>query len=338
MDKRIISILIFLSIVITQVFSQQSDDVPNTNVPVTGNKGSIKIITEPPGVTCLINGKEYGKSPIIISDLNFGKYILRLEKSGYLMKEMLITINSNQVQDVNAKLDGISFLTINVQPQNAKIIINKKEVGTGSVTKMKVKSGDIHIQFKAPGYEDFEQILTIEPTKHKAISGKMVSQFGTLALNSKPTKASIYLNEKKIGVTPFKSKKIDPGEYELKLYLKNHKEVIENIAILKNKTISKEFILEPLKEYAEDKKNRKERFKWIRRIAFGSLALGFGAAGIYYNNEVKIYYDKYNDYKSYNSVIHDENWDKVEENKKTRNIMYSLSGCCVALFVISVPF
>ena len=98
------------------------------------------------------------------------------------------------------------------------------------------------------------------------------------------------------------------------------------------------FTLEPLKEYLEAKENRGEKFKWIRRIAFGSLAVGFGAAGLYYNNEVKIYYDKYNDYKSLNTLVHDENWDKVEENKKTRNIMYSVSISCAALFVISIPF
>lgn len=338
MDKCIKFVLIFLFLLITQVFGQQPDNLTGTNVPVKSNKGSIKILTEPSGVTCFVDDKAYGKSPIIISDLNFGKHIIRFEKSGYLMKEMLITINSNQIQDVKAKLDGISFLTINVQPQNAKIIINKKEVGTGSVTKIKVKSGDILIQFKAAGYEFFEQVINIEPKKHKAISGKMVSLFGTLVLNSKPPKASIYLNEKKIGVTPFKSKKIDPGDYELKISLKNYKEVIENIATLKNKTISKEFILAPFKEYVESKKNRKKSFRLIRRIAFGSLAVGFSAAGMYYNNEVKIYYDKYNDYKSYNTLVHDENWDKVEENKKTRNVMYSLSGCCAALFVISIPF
>ena len=79
------------------------------------------------------------------------------------------------------------------------------------------------------------------------------------------------MNEKKIGVTPFKSIKIDPGDYTLKLSLKNYKEIVENITILKNKTISKEFTLEPLKEYLEAKKSRRKRFQLIRRIAFGSL-------------------------------------------------------------------
>jgi hypothetical protein len=333
MEKYFKLVFIVLFLFLSHVFSQQSDYEPDAS-----NKGSIKILTEPSGVTCYVDGIAYGETPVIISDLTFGKHILRFEKTGYFSKEELITISSRETQDINVTLDGVSYLTVNVIPKNAKILINNKEVGKGSITKARVKSGDVLIHVKAPGYKDFKQTVHLEPTKHKAVTGNLVSLYGTLIVNSEPKKATVYLNEKKLGITPFKSPKVGPGEYFLKVSLKDYKEIIEDITIIRNKTTKKEFDLEPLKGVLEVKKKKSERFQWIRRISFGSLAAGFFAAGIYYNNEVKINGDKYTDSKASNSSTHDKNWDKVEENRKARNIMYSVSGGCAVLCAISIPF
>jgi hypothetical protein len=62
-----------------------------------------------------------------------------------------------------------------------------------------------------------------------------ISSMGSLQIVTEPAGAEIYLNERKIGETPFKGEQIKAGEYRLRITKEDYQDYETTIAILENK-------------------------------------------------------------------------------------------------------
>jgi hypothetical protein len=78
--------------------------------------------------------------------------------------------------------------------------------------------------------------------------------------------------------------------------------------------------------------------RWIRRIAFGALAVGCGAAGAVFNQRSNGRYDDYRANSGFSGALHDGNWRSVTNAELTRNIFYAAGGVFFAAFVVSITF
>jgi hypothetical protein len=76
----------------------------------------------------------------------------------------------------------------------------------------------------------------------------------------------------------------------------------------------------------------------VRRITFGVLAAGSGAAGILFQIRSAKLYNDYKADRSYDIAQHDEDWQSVTNAEKKRNVFYALAGVFAAAFAISIPF
>ncbi len=181
--------------------------------------------------------------------------------------------------------------------------------------------------------EDVLNDLTYKVTDEVIKSSEKLSSNNTevvekfpLKLTTTPSKASVFINNDKKGLTPFNSLPLTQGSYELKLELKDYKTIKETIEV-KNGAFEKSYTLQ----------KRKKRI--ISKVSLGVLTVGSAIAGIITNNKAKDHIstsnsikDDYvasgsnNNFSTFETQYNTE-LDEAQKYSLIRNISY---GTCAA--------
>jgi hypothetical protein len=81
---------------------------PPAITPPAQNNGRMYITSNPSGAMVFLNGHEVGKTPINVTQLNYGEYEVTLILSNYYSYASRLVINSSNVQNINAWLTRVS--------------------------------------------------------------------------------------------------------------------------------------------------------------------------------------------------------------------------------------
>lgn len=250
------------------------------------------------------------------------------------------------------------MLVIKTIPDNADIYLNGNKVGTTPFASNTLLPGKYKLEIKKDKFETYTEEFELNAGSVKQVGRNLTYKYSIITILTKPEGATITLDGKIIGKTPFYNDTLTPDEYKLKLFLKNHKPVEDKYLAIKNisdtlayKLFTEKFIDNEKKRQREEKKGR----RIARRIIFGTLAAGAWGTGIYYNSEVKKSINNENDlYEKYMEVptsepISAEEYssrysaykkavDSTDENRLIRNILYGTGGLFSLFFAISIPF
>ncbi len=88
--------------VIALMLFQQGEPVKDAAGPakvetVEKVSGSLKVSSKPDGASIFVNGKDYGKTPAVLSDLPLGEELtVRIEKRGYENVVLPIKLSKNR--------------------------------------------------------------------------------------------------------------------------------------------------------------------------------------------------------------------------------------------------
>ncbi len=173
-----------------------------------------------------------------------------------------------------------------------------------------------------------------------------------LHVSSKPKGASVFIDNKQVGKTPYYDSHLEPGNYSLKVLKDTYIPIDETIEISHNTTVSKKFVLKHTKSFIDSMDIKRaafrSKFQWVRRVAFGTIAAAAMSGGLYYNSKVNDGYDKQKEIqRDYESATRDfdsyekrsaSQKSKNQDNAEKRNALYALAGACLTGFVISIPF
>lgn len=96
--------------------------------------GFLDISTTPIMADIYIDGKHYGQTPSVISDLLIGEHELKLEKSGCATLTKTITIKENETLTINEELQTGKEITISTDQSGDKIYVDGNYVGTSPIT------------------------------------------------------------------------------------------------------------------------------------------------------------------------------------------------------------
>lgn len=133
-------------------------------------KGTLRILSEPAGAAVFLNGESTGyKTPAILEDLELGKthaVALTLEKYGREEKNIAIT-DVNPVSLSFGLTKNVGALNVISEPPGASILVNN--IATGKVTPATIDdlalNQEYHVTISKPGYEDFEQPISLASTQ-----------------------------------------------------------------------------------------------------------------------------------------------------------------------------
>ncbi len=217
--------------------------------PTSTLTGLLKIDSDPQGAEVLINNEKKGITPISIP-LKEGSYEIVVKKDSYEdFEKKDINIEKNKTLDLGViKLTPLpSYATLEVEttPTNAKLYINGEEKGLTPYTVDKLKPGEYEIKITKSGYEDYKDKITLKDNENKtmkillskiSVTPTPTTSYGSLSLDSDPSGADVYVDNKKIGKTPINSYKLEVGTYTLKISLTGYNDYISKVTISSNST------------------------------------------------------------------------------------------------------
>ena len=182
-----------------------------------------------------------GSRKITIKHQRFGQlrdyaYPVRIEAAKVYVMELQTIDNSSSPpngDDVTS-----NYLAMTVTPSDAMVKIDGEivAVSNGEFSKM-YPIGKHKYEVYAEMYYPKEGIFDITANGTTELSIKLKPNFGYMEILSSPeTGAQVYVNGKKVGVTPYKSDKMESGTYKVELIREMFKNTTQQVTVNDDKT------------------------------------------------------------------------------------------------------
>ncbi|MDO9391465.1 MAG: serine/threonine-protein kinase [bacterium] len=226
-------------------------DPLNLNPPDTGRPAipqQTVLVSGTEGAEVSINGRDYGRIPLTVQNLDPGQHRVMITKDGFEAKQIDIRLNPGQSLNLKADLApqhlDPGFLKLSVKPW-AEIYINGRYYErTPLDNPVKLAPGQYQLILRHPNRREYLSALSIKPGDTLSLEVTMPEAFGHLRLTVSPW-AVVFIDGEEMGTTPMGAPlKLSIGEHELKLLGPSGKEWRENLNIEEDKTLDRNIILQ----------------------------------------------------------------------------------------------
>lgn len=222
-----ISIIIFLISVMTRcVFSQET--VPTAQ---------IRIASEPSGAKVYYDGKIMDATPVIITNVVPGQHLVVAVKDGYKEFRQTISVLADQRVPLDIKMEPLTGLVlIQSQPSGADINVNSVFKGKAPILITDLPFGKYRVKVSLEGYQSKEIDLNIPDRAPIKMPVDLVSNTGSLELDSVPSEGEVILNGVAKGKTPCNIDKVPAGDNVLEINLQGCESYKQTIKFAAGKT------------------------------------------------------------------------------------------------------
>ncbi len=200
--------------------------------------GIALIHSTPAGADVELNDSNYGKTPLLLSQVSLGEHRLRISAPGHLPKTMNLMIADRIPQHINATLvsDSARVLIRSVPPA-ASVIVGGVARGTTPYTMESVPSGIHPFSLALKGYQPYSDEFTVRAGDKRNIDVTLTPLPGSIEVTSHPSGARIYINDQVKGETPLSLTNIAAGKYEVRAELRGFESMVKtNIVVFGEKT------------------------------------------------------------------------------------------------------
>jgi len=189
------------------------NDTKQINLAPEPIVGKLKIVTNAIGAAIKLNGKEYGTTPRLISDLFAGDYELTIEKEGFRKFTKTVVIEEGKTTEVNDEL--ATGLRVNIQssPLGAQLFVDNKEAGKTPISLM-MNLGNHRIKL-INGKKIVEETVTISETGNTTFTYD-VNEIVPVVLKGALSKNRVEIDGKIAGEIPLKTT-LNIGTHQVKI-------------------------------------------------------------------------------------------------------------------------
>ena len=208
----------------------------------TAITGFLDISSLPVKADIYLNGKHYGTTPRIISDLLIGEYTLKLEKEGCASVTKNIVIEENQTLAIKEQLPTGKEVTIKTDNTGDKIYVDGNYVGTTPLT---TNLGYGKHDIKATRGTQ-TAVKTVE-VKTTSVRDEFVLAFGKMIkITTGQSGDKVYVDGTYVGITPITLylsygnhavTAVRAGQYTTQTVCVDHTEKETNVALIFGKII-----------------------------------------------------------------------------------------------------
>jgi len=197
---------------------------------ILNGRGSLAIVTDPPGAAIAIKNFAPCVSPTTLKELRLGHYNVDISMPGYDSLSVEVEIKENAVADpgvlklvrqtgsaeIATEPAGSAF---EVRPATPHITLGASEVKSGKTpaTVTDLPTGDYVVTFKRDGWPDHSENLTVERGKAAHVAWKYFG--GSVTITSIPSAARVTRNGEVLGETPLTLNDQQPGDVSYTLDL-----------------------------------------------------------------------------------------------------------------------
>ena len=179
--------------------------------------GELQVRTEPAGARVIVDGQQYGVSPVTVKDLAPGTHVVRLENDlGALEETVAIEPGASASLVVPLKaLEGAvvsGWITVSA-PADVQVFENKSLLGSSRMDRIMMPAGrhDLEIVNEALGYRT-TRAVTVAPGQVASL--KLEWPRGLLAVNALPW-AEVWIDGERVGETPMGNVTVPIGTHEV---------------------------------------------------------------------------------------------------------------------------
>lgn len=166
------------------------------------------------------------------------------------------------------------WLEVKSEPSGARVYIDGKELGDTPLSLSDIKAGRHQIRVVKEGYESYEASMETGVGRKEVFARlRQVLLKSELLIRTDPTRATIYLNEKPVGTSPFEGKGLSPGKYQVRVTQEGYETWMKDVVV---ETGKKAEVLAKLEEIDWTKKSCGAPVwnigdKWIYKKANGVI-------------------------------------------------------------------
>ena len=182
--------------------------------------GFLAISSEPTDADIYIDGKHYGKTNNVITDLAVGTHELKLEKEGYSTVTKTFVTTKGETLKLNETLQAISnkkvHLIVKADQENATVYIDDEPLGTKEASKLFMLGSSHTWMIKCNMYHT--ESGTVNLNDRTVIDKKLRPNYGFLNISTTPEQdAKVFVDEEYVGLSPVKTDKLKSGTHTVRV-------------------------------------------------------------------------------------------------------------------------
>jgi hypothetical protein len=207
--------------------------------------GSIFVDSFPQGSVVYLDGTEKGTTPLTIKNLQIGEYEIQVKHDGFRTFTQTVSITKNKPKaTVIANLEHVTFvLQVSSYPTEAEVYVDGIKKGLTPITIEDLPLGEHFVEVKKQNFATWSQKIDAESYKVIQLVANLQPESASISVNSTPPGATVYLNNKNVGVTPIVVNNLDQGIYDLRIEMDGYAPYEEKITLNKGEEIDKDVTL-----------------------------------------------------------------------------------------------
>ena len=179
--------------------------------------GSVSVKSEPANAKIYLDGKEAGKTPLILRPI-CGMHDVEVRMDGYEVWSQSVEVEADKEKFLTAALQIITgSIMIESEPANATIYLDGDEAGTTPDTLKSIVPGRHLVEVKMDGYKVWSKSINVRANKENILTAVLQTITGSILIESEPAKAKIFLDGDEAGTTPESLRYIVPGPHEVEV-------------------------------------------------------------------------------------------------------------------------
>ena len=200
-------------------------------------KAFISLSVDPPDARITIDDKVIESSQL--NKIKFekaGEVRLLVTKEGFEPIDTLIKTESGKTVSFTFTLNPVfkpvttGKLSVTTKPPGATVYIDNDSIGNSPFKNLQVTAGMVSLNIEKTGYGSIDTTINIAEEKENSISFNLnkITETGSLNITSNPSGADVWLDRKKLGITPFQKSELPVGKHRLLLRLNGYADYLMN--------------------------------------------------------------------------------------------------------------
>jgi len=207
--KKFVSFHLILFLAVTLLFTGCERKKEDT-------RAILRINSTPAGAAVTLLNQEQGKTPYGCR-IRAGNYLVKLTRPGYYPVWKTVSLKPGEKAELNATLEPeTASVLFETQPSGAAIHFNNKLLGETPFTLRNLPHGKYSALVKLAGYSPQTVTWEVSDPRPRMIKTELVSNVGSISVESTPSAASVFLNGAPSGTTPYKTR-LEQGKYTVKI-------------------------------------------------------------------------------------------------------------------------
>jgi hypothetical protein len=187
----------------------------------------INISTNPKGARVILDGVAKGVSPVTLNDIAAGIHVLEIENPGYVSWKSTVDVPEAEIKDISVNLVPNpermpGWIVVSSKPENASVTVDGNYAGrtpaNSTLNLDTITPGEYTIVLSLPGYRPYSTKVTVSPNLVTLVNTTLIpvsgpGAKGALSVTSEPAGATIFVDNKSMGISPLTVNDISVGNH-----------------------------------------------------------------------------------------------------------------------------